>query len=243
MYVYSFENNTHNNHSTLELHLRLVHSNLLIPAPIPHASPGHVVHTRIIHLLPVQQRHATLLTPKHRPIAPEVLTIAENSPRERIAALALLPIFLRLRAVVSVESNGEEDIEAEHFLPRRETSFFLRLLVRVAVRSRGIGAGARGGYGGCFRAQGAGCYGAHDGAHRVGVAAHAFVGGQGAGDLDEVHEEQHESPGKLQAAPDVGDEGQGVFGPLDAEVGVEDFAVHCCSGRGGEGRDVCEKGC
>lgn len=56
-------------------------------------------------------------------------------------------------------------------------------------------------------AQGARRDACHDGTHRFGVSAHALVGCQGAGDLDKVHEEEHEGPGELQAAPDVCDEG------------------------------------
>ena len=74
-------------------------------------------------------------------------------------------------------------------------------------------------------AQGARCEAGHYGAHGFGVSAHALVGCEGAGDLDKVHEEEHEGPGELQAAPDVCDEREGVFEDYYADVGVHQVAV------------------
>jgi len=48
------------------------------------------------------------------------------------------------------------------------------------------------------------------------MAAHAFVGGKVAGDLEELDAEEHCDPCELECSPDGEDDCEGVF--------VEDFA-------------------
>ena len=104
-----------------------------------------------------------------------------------------------------------------------------------------IGPGARG----CdlrrVGAQGARGDSGHYGARGLGVSAHALVGCQGAGDLHEVHEEEHQGPGELQAAPDVCDEGEGVFVDCCAEGGGYDGAVDEGGGWARDGFEVWEE--
>lgn len=109
-----------------------------------------------------------------------------------------------------MERDGHESVEAKDAIPLRQAAFSL------------LGFGGVGGLIDlcAFRRQRACCYGGKYGAD-LGMAAHGFVGGDGASDLHEVNENEHESPGELDGTPGICYYGERVFSVLTAEVVVE----------------------
>ena len=94
---------------------------------------------RIIHDFASQKRFATVVAvpaTEHGPIHPEVLTIPEHAPGERVLGRGIPRRLGLLRALVALEGDGEEGVEAEEFAPLAETAF---LLLLVGVRINGIG--------------------------------------------------------------------------------------------------------
>ena len=78
--------------------------------------------------------------------------------------------------------------------------------------------------------------GGGEGGRSVGVvdAVHVLVGGHGARDLDELHEEEHADPGELQCHPDGKEEGVGVRVEDAAEGRAEEVALGGGNGHEGE---------
>jgi hypothetical protein len=64
----------------------------------------------------------------------------------------------------------------------------------------------------------------------VEVTAHALVGGEVAGYLEELHTQKHGDPCELESCPDGEDDGEGVFEEHFAEVIRENVAFNVLGG-------------
>ncbi|KAH8902497.1 hypothetical protein BR93DRAFT_239672 [Coniochaeta sp. PMI_546] len=205
--------------------LHFLPSNSLIPTPPspPPASRPYVhqvrrfVYISPVHRPPSQNSRAGLSLAEHRGrIEPEVLAVGEATLRVRIR---LLPLVLGTGRGTPARRRLDEGIHAEQLAPLLEEAAVVVLVtVAVAVRVRLPGsarwrvaaaaAAAEGGAGACE--------GTVEGCGTVVVyAEHVLVGCHAAGNLDELHEEEHAYPGQLQSCPYCEKQRVGV--------GVDDF--------------------
>ncbi len=231
-------------HNTAPSNL-LLPSNSLIPPSPPSPTTLHphrtLIHLSIIHRHPPKHRSPRLPFPKHRRrITPKIPTIPQTPltkripipppppgrpiprrrpppPRglnKRIHAQQPPPMLQHPPMTMSMPPMPMPMPPFSRRRGRRRRRIKRRAGRRKRASQRGTGAGAD--------------------------AKHVLVGGHGARDLDELHEEQHGDPGELERGPEGEEQGVGVGVDYAAEGWGEDVAL--VGGGGGEGGEICAIG-
>ncbi len=222
----------------------LLPSNFLITPIPPPPSPKHIhhrgtlIHLSIIHRPAPQHRSARLPPPKHRRrITPKVLTVRDTPPTERVAPLPPLPRGTTHRRRAPPPCRLNESIHPQQPAPMlKDPPMAMAMPVSMAVAVSPTLCTTSGGSGTGIERRAGGGERAGEGGRGAGVdAEHVLVGGHCAGDLDELHEEQHGHPGELEGGPKGKEEAVGVGVDDAAEGGGEDVAFG-----GGGGREGCE---